>query len=224
MKGMQKSTGVFAILASALILVGCSTNAAQAQPTQDVSLVRTEAAQTVVADITIQAALNVTPTPASTATPEAPQATATLEPSPTSSEPTSTAIPSMTPLPTTAPATNKYPTATQAAYAATLVSSSPYYGEQMPPSHQFDGSWTFKNTGTYTWNSHYYLRADTSKGVNLSNVDHIYLKGDVAPGDTVTVIADMTAPSTGGIYNSYWQLCNDNGDILATVFASIQVK
>jgi hypothetical protein len=129
----------------------------------------------------------------------------------------------MTPLPTSAPSTG-YVAPTTGPYSATLVSSKPYYGEAMPPSHQFDASWTFKNTGTYTWNSHYYLRADTSKGTNLSNVDHIYLSGDVEPGDSVTLIADMTAPSTGGIYNSYWQFCNDNGEIIAYVFASIQVQ
>jgi PBP1b-binding outer membrane lipoprotein LpoB len=82
MKRVQKSTGVFAILAFGLILVGCSSNAAQTQPTQDVSVIQTQAVQTAVAQITIDAALNVTPTSPATATAEAteaPLATATLQ-------------------------------------------------------------------------------------------------------------------------------------------------
>ena len=64
MSRTQKATRFFAILALVFILVGCSSPTTVVQPTQDVNPVRTEAAQTVVAKLTIEAALNPTATAA----------------------------------------------------------------------------------------------------------------------------------------------------------------
>jgi hypothetical protein len=57
----KKITGVMSLFVCFALLAGCSTPAAQA-PTPDLNPIRTQVAQTVVANITLQAAQNPTST------------------------------------------------------------------------------------------------------------------------------------------------------------------
>src|SRR5512146_1069643 len=104
MINLQKPTRLFAILALVLILAGCTTPTVVVAPTADIPKVRTEAAQPVVAKITIEAAL----TPTNTATTAPAVVTATTAPSPTTppaTAPTATLIPTLTLAPTLKPVT-----------------------------------------------------------------------------------------------------------------------
>lgn len=226
MNRMQRTTGMVAILALALILVGCNSPTVVVPPTQDIPSIRTEAAATVISKITIEAALNPTATAPATAVPatQQPEATATSAATPTSTAVVITAIPTFTPFPTSSGAI--YPTRTVRAGPdqAQLLSQSPTDGTVENPSAEFDGAWKFKNIGTSTWNTNYSIRAAEGKGTNLAKATRYYLKDKIAPGESVNVFADMVAPSTGGRYVSYWELVNDNGAIFYNFYLVIDVK
>ena len=220
---MQKTTRLVIILALALILVGCSTPTVVAPPTPDIPLIRTESAKTVVAKITIEAALEAAATLPPTAEPVV--ITATPLPSPTAEAPT--LAPTATLIPTVKPVTGGggvYPTATRRAGPdqAQLISQDPKDGTAYSPGYEFDGTWTFKNIGTSTWTTGYEYRF--ASGTNLAKAKIYTLKKSVAPGETITLITDMVTPSQGGRYTSYWQLVNENGDVFFAFFMIIDVK
>jgi len=221
----QKTIRVFAILALVIILVGCSGPTAIVPPTPDIPSIQTEAVQTAVAKITIEAALNPTPTVETPAATE-PVATATTEPSPTL--PLPTAAPA-TSVPTVRPATSggvaAFPTATRRAGPdqAQLVSQDPTDGTVFTPGSEFDGTWTFKNIGTSTWNSNYYYRVSKDSN-NLAKSDRYYLSQNVKPGDSIRLVADMVAPSSGGRTVTNWELVNDNGEIFYQFFLVVDVN
>lgn len=224
MKRMQKTTRMFAILALIFILVGCSTPTVVTQPTQDIPAVRTESAKTVIAKITIEAALQQ-PAVAATDTPVPVVFTATPEPSPTAL-PTATLIPTSTKVVSSGGGGGGavYPTATRRAGPdlAALISQNPIDGANFRAGEEFDGSWTFKNIGTSTWTTGYEYR--WSGGTNFAKAKIYTLKNAVAPGETITIYADMVAPSTLGRYVSNWELVNENGDVFFNFFLVIDVQ
>ncbi|MBE0696377.1 MAG: hypothetical protein IH586_05590 [Anaerolineaceae bacterium] len=224
MNRMQKTTMVFGILALALILVGCSTPTIVAPPTPDIPSVRTEAAKTIVAKITIEAALQPTATSAPTMEPEV--ITATALPSPTTAP--AIQIPTATLIPTLKPATGggglPAPTATRRAGPdqAQLITQDPKDGTAYSAGYEFDGTWTFKNIGTSTWTTGYEYRF--SDGTNLAKKKIYTVPKSVAPGESVTLATDMVTPVQAGRYTSYWQLVNENGDVFYEFFIIIDVK
>ena len=227
MKSTQRTIGLFAILVLGLILVGCSSPTVVAQPTQDIPSIKTEAAQTVVAKITIEAALNPTATAAlveaaATETPAPAAATATLEPIPTETTAV-TPVPTLTTAPTKAARGKHRPDQDGLAGSGSPDQSDPWRRDRFSAGEEFDGTWTFKNMGTRTWNTNYYIRY-ANRGTNLAKADRYYLKDKVEPGDSVTFVSDMVAPSDGGINVSYWQLCNDNGDVFYSFYTAINVQ
>ena len=223
MNHLQKTTRLFAFLALVILLVGCTGPTAVVQPTQDIPQIRTESAQTVVAKLTIAAALQPasTATAAPTATQEADAPTATSMPSPTTAPviATATLIPTIKP-----PSGVVYPTATRRAGPdqAQFIEQKPTDGTNFAAGEEFDGAWTFKNIGTTTWSTDYDYRF--SGGTNFSPVKFYALPKSVAPGETITIYADMVAPDTAGRYVSYWELCNTNGDVFYQFYVVIDVK
>jgi hypothetical protein len=229
MNRMQKTTRLLAILALVIILVGCSTPTVVAPPTPDIPSIRTESAQTIVAKITIEAALQpeaTQPAAADQPTPEVIVITATSAPSPTAAPATQTLVPTATLIPTAKPPTGGvvYPTPTRRAGPdqAQLLSQDPRDGTAYSAGVEFDGTWTFKNIGTSTWNTTYDYRF--SGGTNLAKAKLYSVPKTVAPGETVTLITDMVAPAEGGRYTSYWELTNQNGDVFYQFFLIIDVK
>jgi hypothetical protein len=228
MSNLQKTTRLFAFLALAVILVGCSTPTLVVEPTPDLPRIRTESAQTVVAKITIEAALN----PTATSTPAQPTATTAPTDTPTQdlSAPTSTLVSTLTSVPTLKPVTGGggvvYPTATVRAGPdqAQYISQTPYDGTVFHPGESFDATWTFKNVGTSTWKQGIYYIRWAKEGTNMSPTDKYMLNEDVKPGESHTFVADMVAPPTGGRYVSYWQLVNDNGATFYQFYVVIDVK
>lgn len=223
MNHLQKPTRLFAILALAILLVSCTGPTAVVQPTQDIPQIRTESAQTVVAKLTIAAALQPasTATTAPTATQEAEAPTATSMPSPTTAPVVATA----TLIPTTRPASSGvFPTATRRAGPdqAQFIEQRPTDGTDFNAGEEFDGVWTFKNIGTTTWSTDYDYRF--SDGTNFSPVTVYALPKAVAPGETITIYADMVAPDTTGRYVSYWELTNTNGDVFFEFYVVIDVR
>jgi len=206
-----------AILAGIMLLIGCGglapnpTSGSTTAPTIDLNIVRTEAAQTVVAQITQEAAANPTNTTAPTEIPP----TETARPSPTEVQPL-VVPPTETPMVVfTATATRKPVTfvpSPTSSYVdqATWISNTPADGAIFKPSTDFDAVWTLKNTGRRDWNKEFYYHWT---GGNLKGAlqDLYFINGPVKVNDTVKLIVDMIAPKEPGRYTTYWELVNDDG-------------
>ncbi len=181
--------GLFMMLAFALALAGC------AKPTEDPAVRITQIAATVQYQLTQSALL--TPSPTATYTP-----TATATPQP----PTPTLNVTVTPptLTATRPVSNSGDNAT---YVADVTIPD---GTVMTAGTKFTKTWTVKNSGTTTWTKEYQLiYLDGIMGTN--NLQAVKLTQDVAPGATIDISVDFTAPQTNGPYVSYWKMYNAAG-------------
>ena len=203
------------ILAAAVLaasLVSCSTAPTPA-PTVDAqptfNAIYTQGAQTMVANLTMNAP---TSTPV---TPVTPTSTPTLTSTPA---PTSTPQPSNTPGPTETP-THVYitwtftPTPTQPAFACIITGVSPSSSDKITVDQDFDAKWSLKNSGTATWTS---ANSDFRfiDGTRLhTKGDIVDLKSNVAPNGTTSISMDMKAPSGDGTYTTKWGLYMDDGSV-----------
>jgi hypothetical protein len=169
-----------------------SNNQQNLQPT--FNAISTQAAQTVIANLTQNAPTATPVTPTNTALPSA------------------TPVPSNTPLPPAKATATFAPwtlTPTPAAYACSITSVAPVANTQLTTGANFDGIWVVKNTGTQKW-----LGAETdvrfSSGTNFQKggLTGLDLKNDVAPNESYTAGMDMVVPSTtgAGTYTSSWIL------------------
>ena len=176
-----------------------------AQPTADVAstldAVRTQAAETVAADI----ASRVTATTPPTATLAA---TATEIPSPTTA-PSFTPVNTLPPLPT---ATNTFipatatitltPTPTN--FNCTVTAVSPKANTEFAKRADFDGRWTVKNTGTQDWvSSDVDYRYLSGQKMHVGN-DVFDFKSNLKSGDSIDIIVDMLAPDSTGTFTATW--------------------
>lgn len=230
----MKKTIFSTLLLLAFLLSGCSSGApspsapVDAGPTVDPNLVFTSGAQTVVAQITIDAANRPVPT---AALPES----ATIEPLPTletvGTPAELSALPTLEPLAGTTPgAIVAAPTlaggittlAAPAATAAPLVtpvqalpdrmqwvSNTPPDGSKVPAGKKFKITWKVTNIGTTTWTSTYSIKhfAGTQLAVNAGYP----IDKDVAPNKNTDLTVDAVAPTTPGEYYSLWVLQNPEG-------------
>ena len=80
---------------------------------------------------------------------------------------------------------------------------------EMLPGQEFTKTWRLQNAGTCAWTSDYSLVWFSGEQFDAS--DSVRLDGSVAPGATVDLSVDMTAPDTPGSYISYWKLKNASG-------------
>ena len=73
----------------------------------------------------------------------------------------------------------------------------------------FTKTWRLRNVGSCTWTTSYSLVFDT--GSQMGAPASIKLPSNVAPGQTVDLTVNMTAPSTAGHYIGYWKFKNASG-------------
>jgi hypothetical protein len=213
MKGKQRvfSTAAYqlvSILILAALLAGCGSATPTLEPTVDtrptLSMVQTQAAQTMIADLTLNAPtatpIVVTDTPAPTET-QAPTntpevvATATFTvppPTPTNTRPAATLAPTWTNTP--------------ASLACRIEEQGVAVGDDFPPNADFDGRWRIENTGTSTWSASAVDVRYVSGTEFHSGADVFDLPSDVAPGGEITIVIDMVAPANGGRYTTNWAL------------------
>ena len=187
---------VIALLAGS----GCVTPAPVIEETPDLNLIKTQAVETAVMQITAEA--KMMPSPTST---EVPSTATPLENSNTPL--TATAIPagggggySNTPMPTWTPIV----------YGCKFINQTPDDGIQYIGA-DVDVIWTLKNVGAATWKAgtYYYHWA----GYDDISPSHWYsLKEDVPPYATVKVIVDVHVPVAPGKYRTQWYMVNDNGE------------
>jgi hypothetical protein len=79
-------------------------------------------------------------------------------------------------------------------------------GTRYDPGATFKKTWRLKNTGTCTWTTSYALVFDTGERMGASA--SITFPSSIAPGQTVDVTVDMTAPTAPGHYIGYWKFKN----------------
>ena len=73
----------------------------------------------------------------------------------------------------------------------------------------FTKIWRIQNTGTCTWNTSYALVFVSGENFNAPST--VALPGNVAPGQTVDIPINLTAPNRTGNFTGYWRLRNASG-------------
>ena len=103
------------------------------------------------------------------------------------------------------------PTPTYYSYQATFVKQDKNY---MHYAHgvQFTVSWTVKNTGPLPWDKQFYFRYVQGQG--SMDGDLWMLPEVVERGDTITFSRSFECADEPGIYNSYWELIDNDGTVI----------
>jgi hypothetical protein len=199
----MKKVGVLSLLTVCLLTACMPTESAS--PTAEVNAIYTMAAETVVAELTLTAAV-VTPTQPSTITPVPVEQTTT--PVPTSTVPTAT--PTLTPsaTATATPTPEASPTDEFCDSAAWVADVSVQDGTEMSPGQAFEKTWRIRNTGTCTWSEDYKIAF--GYGENMNGQARA-LPWAVAPNEEVEVTVVFSAPLAAGQYQSYWRMVNPAG-------------
>ncbi len=199
---MSKKAKLFILLIISTLIIFACTLPTEETRANDPNIVFTAAAQTAAVQLTEVALANNAPTQDSGST--AP----TLSP-PTLLPPTST-LPTLTP---TEDLCNKAKFITDVTVPDETV---------FPPGESFTKTWRVKNIGTCTWTSDYDLVFVS--GNQMSGASPQSMLGSVAPGDTVDISVNLTAPATSGTYTGRWQIRNNKNILFAKVYVQIKVK
>jgi len=103
------------------------------------------------------------------------------------------------------------PTPTYYSYQATLVKQDKNY---MHYAHdvEFTVTWTVKNTGPLPWDKQFYFRYVQGQGAKEG--DLYMLPVEVERGDTITFSRSFRCMKEPGIYNSYWELVDNDGVVI----------
>ena len=84
-------------------------------------------------------------------------------------------------------------------------------GTTFAPNTAFTKTWRIKNIGTCTWNTSY--SAVYQSGEKMGTIESVAFGKSVAPGQTIDITVNMTAPATSGTYRGYWILKNASGQL-----------
>lgn len=90
-------------------------------------------------------------------------------------------------------------------------------GETIPdntvfkPGASFTKSWTLNNAGTCTWTTQYYLFF--LDGNSMDAPATVPLPRQVAPGDSITLNVNLTAPNQAGEHRGTWMLSNAENEL-----------
>ena len=103
------------------------------------------------------------------------------------------------------------PTPTYYSYQATFLKQDKNY---MHYAHgvQFTVNWTVKNTGPLPWDKQFYFRYVQGQG--SMDGDLWMLPVVVERGDTITFSRSFECADEPGIYNSYWELVDNDGVVI----------
>ncbi len=78
------------------------------------------------------------------------------------------------------------------------------------PGATFKKTWRLRNIGTCAWNN---VTMVFDTGTQMGNVAAVSVANGIAPGQTVDVSVDMTAPNSPGHYIGYWKFKSDQGTL-----------
>jgi hypothetical protein len=192
----MKSKYLATMLIVGLLITACGASPTASEPTPDVAAVRTSAAQTVVAQFTLTAAVfTSTPPPIPTNT-TSPESTATVAAT----------------QPVVAQVTNAEGTAIDLCdkYAWDVDTVDVNYPDNtaVAPGESFTKTWLIKNIGSCSWGEGY--RLVFSYGERMSG-EAVPLEAAIPPGQEVEVSVTFTAPDLAGTYFSSWTMQNALG-------------
>jgi hypothetical protein len=196
------------LIVTLLTLSACTLLSPTPPPGKGADAIYTQAAQTVVVQLT-QLAYGNTPT-AGLESPTGPAVTATsTSSSATSPASTDTSLPpTATPVPGTATPIPPSPTVTPVPcdWAQFVTDVTVPDGTILTPKSVFTKIWRLKNVGDCTWGRDYDLVF--VNGTDLKGPGVIGLPKTVKPGETVDLSIELIAPNQEGNYRGYWQLRN----------------
>jgi hypothetical protein len=221
-----KSSWLVIMLVLSLVLSACNFGQ-QPEPTPDVDAIFTAAAETVMAEFSLELTQTALVAPTATQTP-----TNTVTPNFAIVSPGvgSPAAPGTTPFATigigTQPALpGALPTITSAVIlptqAAQVCMNSEFVADVTYP----DGTvvqdnvniakvWSIKNSGTCTWDDGYSLQPITGDAKGTWVIDEE--KEFVDPGEIIEISIDVKTPSTGGEWGGCWKMQGDSGQFFGT--------
>lgn len=171
----------------------------------DVNVVYTNAAETLVAQQMTMEASEPTATPTFTFTP-----TVTVTPFATLELSTQSLLAS----PTTSFSSGGGGTAVGCDNSVFVSDVTIPDGTQMTPGQTFTKTWRLQNNGTCPWTTAYRL---TFVSGNAMSGQAAAISAAVSPGATVDISVPMTAPATPGQIRGDWRLTNANGQAFGTV-------
>jgi len=207
---------VLLTLAVLFMLSACNLPKATATPqSNEQEAVSTAAAQTVEA---LGTELASTPTFTPQVTAAVPSATlAPNNQSTATNSPTLAVVSTNTPV--TLPST---PTPTGTCDSAKFVGETVKDGSTYAAGATFTKSWSLQNDGKCTWDSTYalvFISGDSLNGVASKPLT----TGKVAPGDTIQITVDLTAPNKSGTFHGNWGVRNQAGIIFSKFWVEINV-
>ncbi len=82
-------------------------------------------------------------------------------------------------------------------------------GTVFAPNAPFVKTWQLRNVGTCTWTTSYALIFNS--GTQMGGPSPAFLPSSVAPGQTVNLSINLTAPNAGGQFVGYWRLMDNRG-------------
>ncbi len=190
---------VNALVIIPMLLTACGPAATPPPPTVDVNALFTQAAVTMVAQLTANAP-TLTPTLAATDTPV-----------PTMT-PLGGVLPTLPPLATLPPLfTPTASTGVNTADKAAFVTQSPADYETVTTGKVFNIIWRLRNVGTTTWNPNYVYRFYAAANKISTSANGYNLTANVPPNGEVDLKVTATAPGTPGTYDTQWVLTNPEG-------------
>ena len=140
---------------------------------------------------------------------------------PTATQPLATPPADVTPTPTPAcddSVSNTSWTRDGALYDVNAVNT------PLPPNEPFLMAWILQNTGSCTWDDSYELSYETGTELTESPSFAILQPGQTAaPGESVTVEVEMTAPAEAGDYQATWGLHKTQGEDLISFGIMLKV-
>jgi hypothetical protein len=226
MSDMNKSAWLVAVLMSPIIILAACSPAAPATPTIEPNAIYTQAAATVVYQLTRAAAL--VPSPTEPAVPTATEALPTEAPTapafPTLAGPSSPAqatlaVPAGTNqngIPTLDLSVQTYQTPTISSSGQSTVDKAlwqynvPADNSTFTPNQQFPMAFGVKNAGPFTWTKGYSFK--WFGGTQMSGVTRANFNKEVKPGEKIEFDFSFEAPNKPGKYITRWAVYNSNGN------------
>jgi hypothetical protein len=205
----KKHLGLYTLLLISIVMAACTPTPTPA-PTVDVNALYTQAAVTMIAQLT-QNAPTITPTVPATNTP-APSAT------PLGLIPT---LPGL--LPTLPPLATSTGIASATGDKALYVTQSPSDNTSVKTNQTFNIIWRLRNTGTTTWNTQYVYRYYSASNKIPTSANGYNLPQTVAPNQEVELKVVATAPSSAGTYDTRWVITNPEGVNFASFDLTVNV-
>jgi hypothetical protein len=221
-----KSSWLILTLVLSLVLSACNFGQ-EPEPTPDVDAIFTAAAETVMAEFSVQQTQTALVAPTATQAPTNTVAPTFAIVSPGAGSP---AAPATTPLATFGIGTQPVgvgvlPTITSAAVLNTQAAQVCMNSEFVADVTYADGTvvednadlakvWSIKNTGTCTWDDGFSLQPITGDAKGTWVIDEE--KEFVDPGEIVEIRIDVRTPSKGGEWGGCWRMQGDSGQFFGT--------